>query len=98
VIARRMNKFSSINYFVFPGITDSEKEADAFFKLIEKTQIDLIQWRNFNIDPEWYLNDVCYDYHSKAIGVRTLMEKTRTEFPKVQFGYLNKSAEDIALE
>lgn len=93
--ARRMNKFASINYFVFPGITDSERETDALLDLIGKTQVHLIQWRNFNIDPEWYLSDVCYDYHSKAIGVRTLMDKIRSEFAKVQFGYLNKCSDDI---
>lgn len=95
--ARRMNKFASINYFVFPGITDSEKEADALLDLIGKTQVHLIQWRNFNIDPEWYLSDVCYDYNSKGLGVRNLMQRIREQFPEVQFGYLNKCAEDIAL-
>ncbi len=93
--ARRMNKYASINYFVFPGITDSEKEADALMGLIEQTRINLIQWRNFNIDPEWYLGDVCYDYQSKAIGVKNLMQRIRERFPQVQFGYLNKCAEDI---
>lgn len=93
--AQRMNKFASINYFVFPGITDSEKETDALLHLIDKTQVHLIQWRNFNIDPEWYLSDVCHDYRSKAIGVRALMNKIQAEFPKVQFGYLNKCSDDI---
>lgn len=93
--ARTAGKFSSINYFVFPGITDSENETDALLNLIDKTQVHLIQWRNFNMDPEWYLNEVCYDYHSKAIGVRELMQKIRKQFPQAQFGYLNKCSEDI---
>lgn len=95
LLARKMDKFASINYFVFPGITDSEKEVEALLNLIDQTQIHLIQWRNFNIDPEWYLNDVCYDYHSTAIGVRALMQKIREQFPRIQFGYLNKCSDDI---
>lgn len=95
LLARKKDKFASINYFVFPGITDSEKEVEALLNLIDQTQVHLIQWRNFNIDPEWYLNDVCYDYRSKAIGVRSLMQKIREQFPRIQFGYLNKCSDDI---
>ncbi|MBL7961056.1 radical SAM protein [bacterium] len=93
--ARTAGKFASINYFVFPGITDSEKESDALLNLINRTQVHLIQWRNFNIDPEWYLTDVCYDYTSKPIGVHALMNKIHDQFPQVQFGYLNKCSDDI---
>ena len=96
ILARKMNKFSSINYFVFPGITDSEREVDALIKLIEKTQLNLIQWRNLNIDPDWYLAEVCSDYFEPFIGVHNMMEKIRSIFPSVEFGYNNKSKEEIA--
>ena len=34
----------------------------------------------------------------KAMGVNHFMQMVRDEFPRVQFGYLNKCAEDMALE
>ncbi len=89
-LARKLNKFSSINYFVFPGITDSESEFSALDQLIRTTELNLIQWRNFNIDPDWYLSDVCYDYDSKALGMRYILLKLKNEFPKLMSGYLNK--------
>ncbi|MGE5106018.1 MAG: radical SAM protein, partial [Sphingobacteriales bacterium] len=41
--------WTSINYFVFPGMTDSEEEYEALRKLIKETGLKMIQWRNFNI-------------------------------------------------
>ncbi len=46
--------FASINLLCLPGITDREDEAAALVKLVEETGLDLIQWRNLNLDPEAY--------------------------------------------
>ena len=43
---------SRINYFVFPGMTDSVAEYEALRKVIRETGLKMIQWRNFNIDPD----------------------------------------------
>lgn len=94
-VARDHKKFASINYFVFPGITDSQAEIHALMDLITDTKLHLIQWRNFNIDPDWYLNDVVGEYRSKAAGVPSLMRRVREKFPHLLFGYMNKPAEVI---
>ena len=57
-VMRRFGGWSSINYFVFPGMTDSEAEYEALRKLIKETGLKMIQWRNFNIEPDWYLAKV----------------------------------------
>ena len=44
--------WTSINYFVFPGVTDSVAEYEALRKVIKDTGLKMIQWRNFNIDPD----------------------------------------------
>ena len=54
---RRRGKFLSINYFVFPGVTDDPAEWAAFRKLLREVRPDLIQWRNLNLDPAWYWRD-----------------------------------------
>ncbi|WP_206212076.1 hypothetical protein, partial [Pseudomonas viridiflava] len=46
--------WTSINYFVFPGVTDSVEEYEALREVIATTGLKMIQWRNFNIDPDWY--------------------------------------------
>src|SRR3954468_21733567 len=57
-VVRSYNGWASINYFVFPGMTDSEEEYEALRKLIRETGLTMIQWRNFNIDPDWYLGQI----------------------------------------
>ena len=94
-VARTMNKYTSMNYFVFPGITDSKKEAAALMRLFRTARPNLIQWRNFNIDPEWYLTEVCHDYRSPRLGVKKLMFLIQKKFPDIQFGYNNKAASVI---
>ena len=39
--------WTSINYFVFPGMTDSVAEYEALRKMIKATGLKMIQWRNF---------------------------------------------------
>ncbi|MCI0451993.1 MAG: radical SAM protein, partial [Candidatus Latescibacteria bacterium] len=53
-VMRRHDRFRSINYLVFPGVTDTDDELDAISSFIEDTDLDLIQMRNLNIDPELY--------------------------------------------
>ena len=93
-----MNSFggwSSINYFVFPGITDSVNEYEALRKLIQETNLSMIQWRNFNIDPDWYLGKVGISETPEFIGVKQMMELLHDEFPQLKFGYFNPPMERI---
>ena len=47
--------YTSINYLVFPGVTDREEEIEAMIEFVRRTGFKLIQLRNLNIDPESYL-------------------------------------------
>ena len=76
-------RFVSINLFVFPGLTDAPKEADALHRFIEETGIDMVQWRNLNMDPDVYLEMIGQELPS-GIGIRRLIE----EIP-VRRGYFN---------
>jgi hypothetical protein len=46
----------------------------------------MIQWRNFNIDPDWYLGKIGVTEVGELLGVKQLMELIKDEFPKLQFG------------
>lgn len=85
--------WSSINYFVFPGMTDSEAELDALRQFIETTKISMIQWRNFNIDPDWYLGKIGITDTGNRYGLHNMISIIREEFPSVQFGYYNPPIE-----
>ena len=93
-----MNSFggwTSINYFVFPGMTDSVEEYEALRIVIRETGLKMIQWRNFNIDPDWYLGKINITDTGEALGVKQLMELIHEEFPEVKFGYFNPPMERI---
>lgn len=87
--------WASINYFVFPGMTDSEEEYEALRKLILHTRLDMIQWRNFNIDPDWYLGLMGIQDCGEAIGVKQLQDLVQEEFPHLRYGYFNPPMERI---
>jgi pyruvate-formate lyase-activating enzyme len=87
--------WTSINYFVFPGMTDSVAEYEALRKLIQTTGLNMIQWRNFNIDPDWYLGKIGVADTGECLGVHQLQQLIREEFPNLRFGYFNPPIERI---
>jgi pyruvate-formate lyase-activating enzyme len=94
-IVKGYGGWTSINYFVFPGVTDSVEEYEALRKLIIETDLTMIQWRNFNIDPDWYLGKIALYETGEILGVKQLMELLREEFPNLKFGYFNPPMERI---
>jgi len=81
---------ASINYFVFPGVSDREAEVEALLKLIRGTGLALIQWRNLNLDPDLYLETLGdLRWAGRALGVPALLKRVRQSFPKLRFGYYN---------
>ncbi|HEV8084911.1 MAG TPA: radical SAM protein [Chitinophagaceae bacterium] len=87
--------WTSINYFVFPGMTDSIEEYEALRNLVKTTGLKMIQWRNFNIDPDWYLRKIGVTETGECLGIKQLMELVKEEFPGLKFGYFNPSMERI---
>jgi molybdenum cofactor biosynthesis enzyme MoaA len=81
--------FVSINLLTLPGISDEEEEVEAIIRLIDDTGIDLIQMRNLNMDPEWYLREIGYRATGRRLGILQMMAKIRQAHPQVGFGYFN---------
>ena len=94
-VVRDFGGWTSINYFVFPGMTDSIEEYEALRKLIIETGLTMIQWRNFNIDPDWYLGKIGVHETGEILGVKQLMDLIHEEFPQLKFGYFNPPMERI---
>lgn len=94
-VVRDHGGWASINYFVFPGMTDNIEEYEALRQLILDTGLNMIQWRNFNIDPDWYLSRIGVTETGEGLGIRQLMDLLREEFPELKFGYFNPPIERI---
>ncbi|MEO7446410.1 MAG: radical SAM protein [Ferruginibacter sp.] len=94
-IVRSYGGWTSINYFVFPGMTDSIAEYEALRTFIKETDLCMIQWRNFNIDPDWYLGKIGVTDTGECMGMVQMMDLIQEEFPNLKFGYFNPSKERI---
>jgi molybdenum cofactor biosynthesis enzyme MoaA len=94
-VVRKYNGWASINYFVLPGMTDAVEEYEALRKFIRETDLNMIQWRNFNIDPDWYLEKIGVTETGECLGVKKVMQLIKEEFPHITYGYFNPGIELI---
>jgi hypothetical protein len=92
-VAKSKGAFTSANYLAFPGFTDGDAEVGALEQLVERTRLDLVQWRNLNVDPELYADVVGLERGAPTIGMRTLHRRLRERFPKLRHGYVNPPRE-----
>jgi wyosine [tRNA(Phe)-imidazoG37] synthetase (radical SAM superfamily) len=93
---KRHGRFLSINYLVFPGVTDTEPELAALESLIEAVDLDLVQMRNLNIDPEVYAGALPAGTVRPGFGMQAVMARLKDRFPHLRFGYFNPPKERYA--
>ncbi len=85
----------SLNYFMFPGVTDSEEEFRAFGRVVEQTGARLIQTRNLNLDPDLYLQALGLPSNlSAGFGLSSWMDRVQRRWPALRLGYFNPPRED----
>ncbi|WP_438444852.1 radical SAM protein [Gorillibacterium sp. sgz5001074] len=76
---------TSINYLVFPGVSDREEEIEAMVGLAQRTGLKLIQLRNLNIDPESYLG-IIPKPRGEILGMGQMIDIFRQELPDTAIG------------
>ncbi|RAR40736.1 radical SAM protein [Paenibacillus sp. MDMC362] len=77
--------YTSINYLIFPGVTDREEELEAMIEFARRTGLKLIQLRNLNIDPESYL-ELIPPAQGEILGMKQAIEIMQEELPDVVIG------------
>ena len=98
-VAREHGVFVSLNLLFFPGITDTEAELSALARLVGENGVSMIEWRNLNIDPEWYWRAMTGDADAEAgdgaeaqqgsMGLGAFMKRLRRLCPWLRYGYFN---------
>jgi len=86
--AKSHDGFISLNLLVFPGVSDRAEEVAALKHMIAAHRVDMIQWRNLNLDPEYYLDKVGRG-ESGGIGLLDCLRQLRETFPQLRYGYFN---------
>lgn len=90
-IARRLGIHTSLNLLYFPGLSDNHEEIAAIVRLCRQG-VSMIQMRNLNIDPLWYLRqmgDIYGDQKNRTTNLREFMQELKNQCPWLTFGYFN---------
>jgi pyruvate-formate lyase-activating enzyme len=94
-VMRSHNRWISLNYFIFPGLTDNPAEMAALLEIIRRFRVDTIQMRNLNIDPEWYIAALGLDkLEALPIGIKQWQQQVKKSAPWIRFGYFNPPKEE----
>ncbi|ADG83740.1 radical SAM protein [Thermincola ferriacetica] len=88
-IAKEEKVFVALNLLTYPGLTDREKEVEALIDLVDEFGIDMIQFRNLNIDP-LMLAQAIPPGEPQTMGIPDLIECLREEFPDLLIGSFSK--------
>jgi len=89
--AKEAGRFTMINYLVSPGVTDHPDEVEKLLAFIERTGVDMIQMRNLSIDPDFYNKRM--GVKGRGIGMYRMMQRIKEAFPRIQYGYFNRTRE-----
>ena len=92
--AKQCGMFVHINLLIFPGISDQPQEIEGLMNLIRETHLDVIQLKNLNIDPDYYLNQMP-DSQLQGMGLRKMIADISREFPRLRLGYFNLPKEEF---
>jgi len=91
--AKRKGLFTMLNYLVFPGFSDQREEIEALVRLIEETEVDLIQMRNLSLDPTLYT--AVMEIEGAGVGMKSMLDEIKRRVPRIQFGYFNRTRENF---
>ncbi|GFE57692.1 radical SAM protein [Geobacter sp. AOG1] len=92
-LAKERGLFTMINYLVSPGLSDRDDEVEALLQFIGETGVDMIQMRNLSIDPDFY--NTRMGVTGKGMGMYRMLERVKKEFPRIQYGYFNRTKENF---
>lgn len=95
-LALQAGIYVSLNLFFMPGFTDSEEEAESLINFLKHFPINMIQTRNLNIDPDFYLDLIDFK-DTTSIGIRKLLKLIKNSFPNIKLGYYNPPKENRSL-
>lgn len=87
--ARQCGIFVSLNLLTLPGLTDHQDEVGALIDFIRKYDVNMIQIRNLNIDPD-YLSSRLKLPNQRFLGINHLVNVLREEFPGIVIGNYSK--------
>ncbi|MDO4203357.1 MAG: radical SAM protein [Selenomonadaceae bacterium] len=85
--------YVSLNLLYFPGFNDRAEEVAAWQDFLKELPVQMIQMRNLNIDPDWFLRTMP-EAQSDAIGTARFMNALKEAQPDIVIGSFSHYVED----
>lgn len=83
--ARSRGVFVALNLLTFPGLTDLPDEVEAMVGFIRAYDVNMVQLRNLNIDPDLLGSKIPLD-DPEVLGIGSLVEILQNEIPGLIIG------------
>lgn len=74
----------SLNLLVFPGFTDRVEEIESLLEFVQKNRVDMIQFRNLNIDPDLLFHH--FPTGGEILGINNMIRLLHQEIPGLETG------------
>lgn len=85
LLARQAGVFVSLNLLMVPGWIDAEEEVKALIAFVKECDINMIQLRTLNIDPDLYAAHVPVP-DGPVLGISEFLRRLRSECPDLILG------------
>jgi len=89
-LANKYNVYTSLNLLTIPGVNDRESEAETMLDFLNAYDINLIQLRNLNIDPDFLFSKLRFK-KEEILGVKNLLKLIKKKKKNIKFGYFNRT-------
>ncbi len=74
----------SLNLLTFPGFTDREEETEALIEMLAQENVDMLQLRNLNIDPQDLFTRI--PAGGEVLGITSFLSILQQELPRLEIG------------
>ncbi|MGM9991474.1 MAG: radical SAM protein [Candidatus Bruticola sp.] len=95
-LGRSHGVWISINLLLMPGLNDTPTELEALIKMVRRLDVNMIQLRNLNIDPDWLFAQIELP-KEKSLGIPAFIERLQRECPHLRLGSHNPAKEEMAI-
>jgi len=87
-IARGQGVWVSLNLLMVPGVNDAQDEVEALIRLVEDLDINMVQMRNLNMDPDLFFQATPLS-PAPILGVPEMLRRLRSSAPRTRIGSHN---------
>jgi len=93
-LANKYKVYTALNLLTIPGVNDRESETETMLDFINAYEIDLIQLRNLNIDPDFLFSKLKFK-KEEIMGIKNMLKLIKKKKKNIKFGYFNRTKENF---